>query len=211
MTKAGFERDYFYVDGTPVMALLYGLDVAAQARWGKAPDLVLSGPNEGQNVGSIVLTSGTVSNAQYAGVRGIPAIAVSTGHETVDDTTLVHPNSAKVAQETARFVRHLDSVSRGGPLLPPGVALNVNFPDKLDAAKWQLTRIGTYDALQVRFVSDVGATGVGQARGIASQRSPGIVVDRNSAEPTAAQREDESVVYRQNIRIAPVVRRFAGP
>lgn len=80
MTRAGLPAgDFFYVSGTPVMALLYGLDVAAQKRWGRAPDLVLSGPNEGQNAGAIILSSGTVSNAQYAAVRGIPAIGLSAG------------------------------------------------------------------------------------------------------------------------------------
>jgi 5'-nucleotidase len=71
--------DFFYVAGTPVMALLYGIDVVGATRWGAEPDLVLSGPNEGQNVGAIILSSGTVSNAQYAAVRGIPAIALSAG------------------------------------------------------------------------------------------------------------------------------------
>jgi 5'-nucleotidase len=63
--------DFYYVHGTPVMATMYGLDVVAKARWGKAPDLVLSGPNEGQNVGLIVNSSGTVGNVQFAAGRGL--------------------------------------------------------------------------------------------------------------------------------------------
>jgi len=63
-TKAGYTGgDYNYVHGTPVMSTMYGLDVLAPARWGKAPDLVLSGPNEGQNTGRVVNSSGTVGNA----------------------------------------------------------------------------------------------------------------------------------------------------
>jgi broad specificity polyphosphatase/5'/3'-nucleotidase SurE len=62
--------DFYYVDGTPVMATLYGLDVLAAARWGKAPDLVLSGPNEGQNTGTLVNGSGTVSNDRQRRPRG---------------------------------------------------------------------------------------------------------------------------------------------
>src|SRR5690606_21159030 len=83
--KRGLAPDYYYVNGTPVMSLLYGLDVAAQKRWGKAPDLVLSGPNIGQNVGAIVVTSGTVSNVQHAAARGIPAIALSADRGTADN------------------------------------------------------------------------------------------------------------------------------
>ena len=43
------DANVHYVNGTPVAACLYGIDVQAPARWGKAPDLVISGPNEGNN------------------------------------------------------------------------------------------------------------------------------------------------------------------
>jgi len=33
------------------MACLYGVDVLAPATWGAFPDLVISGPNEGDNMG----------------------------------------------------------------------------------------------------------------------------------------------------------------
>ncbi|MGY8790760.1 MAG: 5'/3'-nucleotidase SurE, partial [Pseudomonadales bacterium] len=60
--EKGFNySDFSYVNGTPIMATAYGLDILAPARWGSAPDLVISGPNQGQNVGSIVVSSGTVS------------------------------------------------------------------------------------------------------------------------------------------------------
>ena len=47
-----------YVEGTPAMAVLYGIDVAAQSVWEKAPDLVISGPNEGNNLGYMNNNSG---------------------------------------------------------------------------------------------------------------------------------------------------------
>jgi 5'-nucleotidase len=58
--KEGYDKDYFYVHGTPVMATMYGLDVLALQRWKRPPDLVLSGPNEGRNAGPLSLISGTV-------------------------------------------------------------------------------------------------------------------------------------------------------
>jgi 5'/3'-nucleotidase SurE len=46
--------------------------------------VVISGINEGENVGSsIAISSGTVSAATAATRRGIPAIAVSAGQEAV--------------------------------------------------------------------------------------------------------------------------------
>jgi len=47
------DSDLHYVDGTPVMALLYGLDLLAEPRWGRQPQLIISGPNEGNNTGLV--------------------------------------------------------------------------------------------------------------------------------------------------------------
>ena len=202
MTKAGFERDYFYVDGTPVMAMLYGVDVAAMARWGRAPDLVLSGPNEGQNVGSIVLTSGTVSNVQVAGSRGLPAIALSAGFATVDDRGLASPGSAKVAHLTIQLLSALQVSAKSGPLLPNGSSLNVNFPDRLEGARWKLTRVGSYNALKVRFVSDLGAASpIGPTRP-PLPHLPGVTVETEKASPGTNQQDDESVVYQKDIAVS---------
>jgi 5'-nucleotidase len=43
------------------------------------PDLVVSGINQGQNLGAVTTISGTVGAAKRAATRGIPAIAVSQG------------------------------------------------------------------------------------------------------------------------------------
>ena len=83
------DANVFYVDGTPVMSMLYGLDVQAVKRWGKQPDLVVSGFNEGNNTGLINNSSGTVNNLLYAINRGVPAIAASyEGTETRNHTAL---------------------------------------------------------------------------------------------------------------------------
>jgi 5'/3'-nucleotidase SurE len=70
-TKAGYTNgDFFYVHGAAVMATMYGLDVIAPARWGKAPDLVLSGPNEGQNVGLILIVNSSGNGRKRSVRRG---------------------------------------------------------------------------------------------------------------------------------------------
>lgn len=73
------------------MATIYGLDIVAKKHWGKLPDLVLSGPNEGQNVGKVVIHSGTIGNVQLSAGRGIPSIALSADTNTVDDKSLKMP------------------------------------------------------------------------------------------------------------------------
>ncbi|MFT3717450.1 5'/3'-nucleotidase SurE [Pseudorhodoferax sp.] len=188
-TKAGYTNgDFFYVHGTPVMATLYGLDVAAKNRWGKAPDVVLSGPNEGQNLGAIINSSGTVSNVQAAGARDIPAIALSADGDTTDNTGLANPKSAIVAQLTVKLLDALKAKAGTGPLLPAGVALNVNFPKEIAAGTpFAFSRIGTFNAYGLTFNNAVPY---------------GLGIAMNTGAPTAAQREDESVVYRSKVAVS---------
>lgn len=188
-TKNGYTNgDYHYVHGTPVMSTLYGLDVLAQARWGKAPDLVLSGPNEGQNVGKIVNSSGTVGNAQTAAARGLSTIALSAGSDTADNTNLANPFSKIVAQLTIDLINALQAKAGTGALLPTGLALNVNYPNApTKALKWAFSRHGTYDLYALSFKNSVPY---------------GLGITNNTATPTAAQLvEDESLVIKDRIAV----------
>ncbi|MDM0045655.1 5'/3'-nucleotidase SurE [Variovorax dokdonensis] len=188
-TKPGYTNgDFFYVHGTPVMATMYGLDVAGKARWGKAPDVLLSGPNEGQNLGSIINASGTVGNAQFAGSRGIATIALSADADTTDNTSLANPKSAIVAQLSVKLLQALQAKAGNGPLLPQGVALNVNFPKAIAAdTSFAFSRIGTFNAYNLAFKNSV-PYGLG-----------GVLA---SGQPTADQAEDESVVYRTKVAVS---------
>ncbi len=111
--------DQYYVNGFPATAARYGIDVLAQAKWGAAPDIVISGPNAGHNLGIITPRSGTVGAAITALNRGVPAIAVS----GADGNPLTAPMLAAI---TLRVLAALDH--RGKVSLPPGIGLNVNVP-----------------------------------------------------------------------------------
>lgn len=216
MTRQGLPaNDFYYVDGTPVMSMLYGVDVVAKKRWGKRPDLVLSGPNEGQNVGAIILSSGTVSAAQFAAVSGIPAIAFSAGGATVDDKMLAHPASAQVAKRAAELVASLDRNAGAQPMLPAGYALNVNFPDNLNGAAWKASRIGTYNAYRVAFADNMAKeaspemTAMAKQHGMEIPALPGMSVAMNSAPPTVDQQNDESIVYKTAIAVSAMQAGYA--
>jgi 5'-nucleotidase len=175
------------VHGTPVMATMYGLDVLAPARWGKAPDLVLSGPNEGQNVGRVVINSGTIGNAQFAAGRGLPAIALSAGTDTVDNNGLAAAGSKTVAQLTVKLIAALQAKAGSSTLLPAGTALNVNFPNAVTASTpWSFSRIGTYDTYALKFSSAA-------PWGLSGSLPPAA---------TADQAEDEAVVYKTKIAVS---------
>jgi 5'-nucleotidase len=186
-TKSGYTNgDFNYVHGTPVMATMYGLDVLAQARWGKAPDVLLSGPNEGQNVGRVVINSGTIGNAQFAAGRGIPSIALSAGTDTVDNAGLAAAGSKTVAQLTIKLIAALQAKAGSSALLPTGTALNVNFPNAVAAnASWAFSRIGTYDTYSLKFTSAA-------PWGLSGSLPPAV---------TADQAEDEAVVYKTKISV----------
>lgn len=193
-TKAGYTNgDWNYVHGTPVMATAYGLDVVAVKQWGKAPDLVLSGPNEGQNVGKVVVHSGTIGNVQFSAGKGIPSIALSADTNTVDDKTLNNANSAIVAKQTVVLLKELQSKAGQAPLLPKGITLNVNFPKNLTTSiPFAFSRIGTYDLYNFKFKVSKDDKGVNQY---------GLGYDIASSTPTAAQSADESAVMQSKIAV----------
>ncbi|MCL9795958.1 5'/3'-nucleotidase SurE, partial [Frankia sp. AgKG'84/4] len=76
------------VSGFPADAVNVALDAL-----GLKPDLVVSGINEGQNLGPVVNLSGTVGAARAAAQRGIPALAASEG---LGDTYDYAPGAAQV-------------------------------------------------------------------------------------------------------------------
>ncbi|MCH2171027.1 hypothetical protein MK489_09610, partial [Myxococcota bacterium] len=94
-------------------------------------DLVVSGINQGANVGSATGISGTVGATTIAiTVGGVPAIAFSAnniGEGPEDEGFSDHLR--EVAAYSAQLVDRLNSRREpDGGLLPPGTALNVNFP-----------------------------------------------------------------------------------
>ncbi|MCF8037938.1 MAG: 5'/3'-nucleotidase SurE [Desulfohalobiaceae bacterium] len=100
------------VSGTPVDCVKIGLNSILSLE----PDLVVSGINNGANVGVDILYSGTVAAATEAALAGIPALAVS-----IDD---FHPlDLEEQAEFVARFIEVLDP-----SCCPPQRVLNLNFP-----------------------------------------------------------------------------------
>jgi 5'-nucleotidase len=81
------------VNGFPADTIVWAID---QGNLDVVPDLVVSGVNEGQNIGPLVDVSGTVGAARAAAQRNIPAIAVSAGL-TVNDVPENYPAAVEAA------------------------------------------------------------------------------------------------------------------
>lgn len=76
-TKGGYPAKA--VDGFPADAVNVAFD-----ELGVEPDLVITGINEGQNVGPLVDISGTVGAARAGVAQGVPALATSQGTDSFD-------------------------------------------------------------------------------------------------------------------------------
>jgi 5'-nucleotidase len=76
------------VAGTAVQGFPADTIVVALDELGLQPDLVVSGVNQGQNVGPLAAISGTLGAARTALRRGIPAVASSAGLEALADYEL---------------------------------------------------------------------------------------------------------------------------
>ncbi|KAG9022125.1 hypothetical protein FS837_006733 [Tulasnella sp. UAMH 9824] len=129
--QAGFNQTdprLNYFNGTPVAAMENGFQELTKKFWGGAkPDIVLSGPNVGSNLGAVTLISGTVGVATYAVGQGVPAIAFSGGDKTTRPWTALQPGDiSHLYSQLAMTITN--QVISSKPFLPKGVSLNVNFP-----------------------------------------------------------------------------------
>lgn len=163
--------DQYYVDGSPVAAVLRGIDVLAKAKWGRGPDLVISGPNTGNNLGFVTDHSGTVGAAVTALNKGIPAIAVSARNDDAAAAPVVAQLTLQVLNATLKD---------GKVALPAYTGLNVNVPEVTagkTAASFQFafTQIGHSADFGLQFFDKLGDSPVAVGYGIpAGTPLPGV-------------------------------------
>lgn len=140
-------HSFRYVNGTPSDCV----HVALTGLLGYRPDLVVSGINNGANMGDDTLYSGTVAAAMEGFLFGIPAIAFSQAEKGW--------GQLDAAAQVARSV--IEQVLREPP---PGAAwlLNVNIPNRADALQLPryVTRLGRRHASEpvIRQTSPRGET-----------------------------------------------------
>lgn len=111
------------LSGTPVDCVYVGVLRLAPRR----PALVVSGPNDGYNLGNDVFYSGTVAGALEGALRGLPGVALS-----------LAPRATHVAEAIA-FAASLVRAAIG--TVTPGEAINVNIPGRGET-RYQWTTLG---------------------------------------------------------------------
>jgi 5'-nucleotidase len=106
----------YSVEGTPSDSVIVGLGKVITEK----VDLVISGINQGSNLGEDVLISGTIGAALAAYLRGFPAMAVSCNHDRWEKSYL--KDVARLVTLLAKRILQLKD-------LPANLFLNVNMPD----------------------------------------------------------------------------------
>jgi len=118
----------YATNGTPADAVMLGYYELFENNL----DLVISGINDGPNLGEDVTYSGTVSAAMEASIIGVPSIAVSMGESTREN----FEPAAKFIACLAKFMLETD--------IPKSTLLNVNYPnlpmDKIKGVR--ITKLG---------------------------------------------------------------------
>ena len=104
------EPDFFIVDGTPADCAYLGLfHILKEQR----PNLVLSGVNNGYNMGEDVIYSGTVGAAMEAFFHGVPAVALS----------------AKTFRNLPAILKHFSELLPEILEMEEKSMLNINYPE----------------------------------------------------------------------------------
>ena len=125
----------FAVGGTPAQTVLHGvLEILSEP-----PDLVVSGINYGENLGTGITASGTIGAALEAASLGLRSLAVSLETEQRHH----HSHSAEVDFSTAAYFTTLFARLMLSMRLPEDVdVLKVDVPcDATPATPWEVTRL----------------------------------------------------------------------
>ncbi|WP_274424126.1 5'/3'-nucleotidase SurE [Chelativorans sp. YIM 93263] len=109
---------HFALRGTPTDCVIMGVRKVMDT----PPDLILSGVNNGTNIADDVTYSGTVAGAMEGTLLGIRSVALSQAYSFDEDIRYIPWETTEAVAPA--LLKKLIATD-----LPPGVFLNVNFPN----------------------------------------------------------------------------------
>jgi 5'-nucleotidase len=125
----------YFINGTPTDCIIIGVNKLLP----EIPDIIVSGINNGANLGDNITYSGTVAAAIEGTLLGIPSIAISLVREDQNSGSL--RKIASKFQAAADFARKLTvKVLDNG--LPNDTLLNVNVPNSIKIKGVKITKQG---------------------------------------------------------------------
>src|SRR5512146_1399292 len=134
MEVGGKQWTVYGIGGTPAETVLHAvLEVLP-----RLPDLVVSGINYGENIGTAVTTSGTVGAALEAASFGLPAMAISL--ETLPAQHFSYSNEVDFSA-AAHFTRYFGQMLLEKKMPPDVFVLKVDIPRQATVqTPWEITR-----------------------------------------------------------------------
>ena len=169
---------FYYVNGTPTDCV----HLAVTGMLDTLPDMVVSGINDGANMGDDTIYSGTVAAATEGFLLGIPSLAVSIASGS-------NGNFATAARVAADMVQRFKNKKFNEPIL-----LNINVPDV------------TYEQLQGIEVTRLGRRH--KAESVVKSQSPRgetvYWVGAAGAAQDAGEGTDFFVVKRNRVSVTPL-------
>jgi 5'-nucleotidase len=184
---AGQTLEAYSVGGTPAQAVLHAVLEILPER----PDLVVSGINYGENVGSGVTISGTVGAALEAGALGIPALAVSLQMLSENWYSYENLDFAVSAHFTALFARAV--LEKGLP--EDADFLKIEVPERATPeTPWKMTRQSRHRYYRPYLIREGGW----DERGFISAR---VKVQQHEVEPDS---DVYALVYEQLVAVTPM-------
>ena len=138
MEKINREYEAYQVHGTPGDCIRLGLSIFPDF------DLIMTGINNGFNIGNDIYYSGTVAAAMEANLHGIKSIAVSTHYNNFEGIEKV---LTKTLLDVIDMVNNINKV----------VTLNVNFPKDFDNIKgYRITKAGVFSDITLAEIKEDG-------------------------------------------------------
>lgn len=131
----GQDIQAFHCKSTPAMAVHHGVLALCPDR---LPDLLISGINYGENIGTGITASGTVGAAMEGADLGIPSIAISKQTAAGD----YHEYTEQNWQAAAHFLRQFAKIMLTGALPADVDLLKIDVPQEASPdTPWRLTRL----------------------------------------------------------------------
>jgi 5'-nucleotidase len=184
---AGRSLEAYAVGGTPAQAVLHAVLEILPER----PDLVVSGINYGENVGTGVTISGTVGAALEAASLGIPALAVSLQMPSENWYSYENLDFSVSAHFTALFARAV--LDKGLP--EDADFLKIEVPAQATTeTSWKMTRQSRHRYYRPYLIREGGW----DEPGFISAR---IKVQQHEVEPDS---DVHALIYEQLVAVTPM-------
>lgn len=134
-TVNGSDLQAYHCNCSPALLVRHSLKTIFSE---EKPDLLISGINYGENLGSSITCSGTVGAALEAASIGIPSIAIS----KQTDVESHHKYTEQDWETTAHFLKYFSNILLNRKLLKDVDALKIDVPGTATKkTEWKLTKV----------------------------------------------------------------------